>query len=512
MNGLKSSIRTRLILILTSMIIIFVMLNICMNIFLLEGYYSFKKKIVLGDIYNQIEVVQEEYDLNSIRSNPDIYSYLERLSANNGVMIYVFSVSNDGFLTYYNFAYPDVDVKSVSFKIVEDQLVNYVNDYYGIRSLGEEYKPVSETRDYQMYRVYDNRIESKYLELFGRLDRSSFVFLRANYQNIRESVMISNDFMMYIGIGAIIIGAAVIFYVGRRFTQPILELSYIADRMSHLDFDAKYNVTSDDEIGKLGNSMNMLSMQLEQTISELKLANIELQSDIEEKMQIDEMRQEFLSNVSHELKTPIALIQGYAEGLSDNVIDDPADRKFYCDVIMDEAQKMNRMVRRLLNLNQLEFGVDKPNMDRFDIVDVIKSVVASSDILFKQKGVELVMYEPAPVYVWADEYLIEEVLTNYISNALNHVSGANVIRIFTKKYDGYVRISVANTGSQIPEDELEKIWIKFYKVDKARTREYGGNGIGLSIVKAIMKSFNHECGAVNTEDGVEFWFELDSAN
>jgi len=282
--------------------------------------------------------------------------------------------------------------------------------------------------------------------------------------------------------------------------------------MSHLDFDAKYNVATNDEIGKLGTSMNMLSMQLEQTISELKLANIELQSDIEEKMQIDEMRQEFLSNVSHELKTPIALIQGYAEGLSDNVIDDPADRKFYCDVIMDEAQKMNRMVRRLLDLNQLEFGVDKPNMDRFDIVEVIKSVVASSDILFKQKGAELVMYEPSPVYVWADEYLIEEVLTNYVSNALNHVSGANVIRIFTKKYDGYVRISVANTGSQIPEDELEKIWIKFYKVDKARTREYGGNGIGLSIVKAIMKSFNHECGVINNDDGVEFWFELDSAN
>jgi len=282
--------------------------------------------------------------------------------------------------------------------------------------------------------------------------------------------------------------------------------------MSHLDFDAKYNVATNDEIGKLGTSMNMLSMQLEQTISELKLANIELQSDIEEKMQIDEMRQEFLSNVSHELKTPIALIQGYAEGLSDNVIDDPADREFYCDVIMDEAQKMNRMVRRLLDLNQLEFGVDKPNMDRFDIVEVIKSVVASSDILFKQKGAELVMYEPSPVYVWADEYLIEEVLTNYVSNALNHVSGANVIRIFTKKYDGYVRISVANTGSQIPEDELEKIWIKFYKVDKARTREYGGNGIGLSIVKAIMKSFNHECGVINNDDGVEFWFELDSAN
>jgi len=255
--------------------------------------------------------------------------------------------------------------------------------------------------------------------------------------------------------------------------------------------------------------MNMLSEKLESTVSELKSANNELQNDIEHKMQIDEMRQEFLSNVSHELKTPIALIQGYAEGLQDDIIDNPEDRRFYCDVILDEAGKMNRMVKRLLDLNQLEFGTEKTSMERFDIVEVIKSVVASADILLKQKNVTLQMYEPAPVFVWAEEYLVEEVLTNYLSNALNHLKEPNVIRIYTKKQGDLVRIGIFNTGDNIPEAELDKIWEKFYKVDKARTREYGGNGIGLSIVKAIMKSFNREYGVKNCEDGVEFWFELD---
>lgn len=215
--------------------------------------------------------------------------------------------------------------------------------------------------------------------------------------------------------------------------------------------------------------------------------------------------------ISHELKTPIALIQGYAEGLSDNVIDDVEDRKFYCDVIMDEAKKMNRMVRRLLNLNQLEFGNDKPNMDRFDIVEVIKSVVASSNILFKQKNISLTMYEPAAVYVWADEYLVEEVLTNYVSNALNHVKEPNIIRIYTKKNNGVVRIGISNTGDRFQRKNWKRYGLNFIKLIRQGQGEYGGNGIGLSIVKAIMRSFNHECGVINLDDGVEFWFELDSA-
>ena len=222
------------------------------------------------------------------------------------------------------------------------------------------------------------------------------------------------------------------------------------------------------------------------------------------------MRKEFLSNVSHELKTPIALIQGYAEGLQENVIDDEENRNFYCEVIMDEADKMNRMVKKLLTLNQIEFGNNQLNFERFNIILILESVINSTDILFKQKNVRLEFNKKEPVYVWADEYMIEEVITNYISNALNHVSGENIIKVDVIKKENTVRISIFNTGNNIPEDEINKIWGKFYKVDKARTREYGGSGIGLSIVKAIMDSMNQKCGVNNHEDGVEFWFEVDS--
>ncbi|MDE6907975.1 MAG: HAMP domain-containing histidine kinase, partial [Lachnospiraceae bacterium] len=245
------------------------------------------------------------------------------------------------------------------------------------------------------------------------------------------------------------------------------------------------------------------------TISELKTANNELQRDIEQKTQIDEMRKEFLSNVSHELKTPIALIQGYAEGLKECINDDDESREFYCDVIMDESKKMNTMVKKLLTLNQLEFGNDAVVMERFELTSLIRGVIQSAKILAQQKGARMIFDEPGTVYVWADEFKIEEVVTNYISNAVNHVDFDKVIDVKVRKENGKVRVSVFNTGKPIPEEDLDKIWIKFYKVDKARTREYGGSGIGLSIVKAVMDSMNQECGVINYDNGVEFWFELD---
>jgi signal transduction histidine kinase len=225
------------------------------------------------------------------------------------------------------------------------------------------------------------------------------------------------------------------------------------------------------------------------------------------------MRQEFLSNVSHELKTPIALIQGYAEGLQDNINDDMESREFYCEVIVDEANKMNKMVKKLLSLNQLEFGNGQIHMEHFNLNDVLKSVVNATDILFRQKEVTL-SYSASeePILVWADEYMIEEVVTNYVSNALNHVKYEKKIEIKQEQEDGTVRVSVFNTGDPIPEEDLDKIWTKFYKVDKARTREYGGNGIGLSIVKAVMDAHNQKYGVCNYDNGVEFWFELDTKN
>ena len=293
-----------------------------------------------------------------------------------------------------------------------------------------------------------------------------------------------------------------------------MELKEISEQMMHLNFESKYKSRGQNEIDLLGEHINDLSNTLEKTISELKTANNELERDIEKKEEIDEMRKEFLANVSHELKTPIALIQGYAEGLKEGINDDAESRDFYCDVIVDEAGKMNNLVRKLLDLNQLEFGKDIVTMERFDIVALIQNFLASAEILILQNEVKVKVNQSEPIYVWADEFKTEEVVRNYFSNALNHVSGEKIIEIKYRQIEepnaGRVRVSVFNAGEPIPEEALSHIWEKFYKVDKARTREYGGSGVGLSIVKAIMDSMNQQYGVINYTNGVEFWFELET--
>ena len=173
---------------------------------------------------------------------------------------------------------------------------------------------------------------------------------------------------------------------------------------------------------------------------------------------------------------------------------------------------MNIMVKKLLTLNQIEFGNNQLDLQRFDICQLIQNKIQSSQILFTRKNNQVIFNEKGPVYVWADEFMIEEVFSNYLSNALNHVFEKGIIRIWFEKNNNDLRIHVYNDGNQIPEKDLEKLWIKFYKVDKARTREYGGSGIGLSIVAATMNAHGKQFGVSNEKNGVDFYFDLDASS
>lgn len=362
---------------------------------------------------------------------------------------------------------------------------------------------------YQIVGITDRMDGIEFLELWGTLSDGNYYVVRYPMSNIEEAARISLRFYFLIGAVMLALSALVIRQITKRLTKPIIELNDLSKRMADMDFEAKYISGGEDEIGQLGQSMNIMSTRLERSISELKSANARLEKELEEKVQIDEMRREFLSNVSHELKTPIALVQGYAEGLKE-MVQDPQSRDYYCDVIIDEANKMNHLVRQLLSLDQLESGRDELEVTRFDICELIRGVLTSADIMIKKKNADIVCDLSKPVYVWGDEFKIEQVLTNYISNALNHLDGDNKIHINCEEKDGIVTTTVFNTGKPIPKEDLDNIWTKFYKVDKARTREYGGSGIGLSIVKAIMDLHRQKCWAENYENGVAFKFTLPS--
>lgn len=477
------------------------------NNWMLEGFYINQKVEALQLAYTEMDtLVMEKQEAgesigkgfsNNIddQEETDVIELLRHLNDQYNITILIVD----------SFTNQPIAASTRDIKFMLDRAFQYMLGYNNPRT-----EVILEDSNYTIQKSFDMRSKSFYLESWGYYSDNQTIFIMSiPLASIRESVQLSNRFLVYVGIVAMAFGSIIIYFTMKRVTSPILRLSEISERMSNLDFDAKYQGNSQDEIGILGNSMNALSDKLKETIGELKSANNELMKDIEEKTQVDKMRQEFIANVSHELKTPIALIQGYAEGLTEGMAEEKESRDYYCEVIMDEANKMNKMVRQLLTLNALESGNDQAAMERFDIVELIKGVLNAAHILIEQKGAVVEFDSSHPIYVWADEFKIEEVVTNYVSNALNHLSGERKIAIDVEELGETVKVSVKNTGEPIPEDDLPNIWTKFYKVDKARTRAYGGSGIGLSIVKEVMDSHHKECGVENEEDGVRFWFTLD---
>lgn len=516
----KHSVRVKIFILTFAAIVGTVALCIILNETFLVRYYETSKQKTLGEVYTQIDrLVSEEGGVNfgvtgqeepAESISEELRLKLDRLCSKNNITTVI----------HVNFLSGQMKPKDMNYYFFgtggendQDKMIvrDWIGDYF-LPGYGEDLKEKeleTETEQYSIYSLYDTRMESKYIELVGNLSSGEIILMRSNVESMQESMAVANKFLVYAGLASAVVISVIMFFVSRKFTKPVLKLADISKQMSELNFDVKYKVTSKDEIGTLGNSMNVLSEKLEKTISELKSANNELQVDIERKTRAEEVRKEFLSNVTHELKTPIAVIQGYAEGLKENITESPEDREFYCDVIVDEARKMNHLVKKLLTLNQLEYGTTPLEFCRFDLTEVIGSVLSSMEILARQKEITIHFEQEEPVYVWADEYMVEEVLTNYISNAFHHVSAPDIVEVKIIPRGDAVRVAVFNTGETIPEEELSNIWVKFYKVDKARTREYGGSGIGLSIVKAIMEAHNRAYGVRNHASGVEFWFELD---
>ncbi len=489
---MKQSIRKKITLIFVSLLaLVIVAMFLTLGMFL-PRVYQYSKSRTIKSAYNVVNAASAAGTLE----DDDIESELRSIGDKSGIAMIV--MDSDGTCIVSTGAEGELLVQTF-----RELLFNTHNSAAVIEKASDG--------SYVIERYTDSRMDSDYMALFGNLSGGELIMMKVAFQSINESVMISMTFILMVGLIAMIIGAIIIYFVSGAITRPIENLTDISVRMSDLDFDARYESRGVNEIDVLGENMNELSDKLAFTIQELKTANNEMKLDLDRKEQIDQMRTDFLSNVSHELKTPLAIIQGYAEGLKDCINDDAESREFYCDVIIDESEKMSIMIKRLLELNQLEFGKDEFTMERFDITELVNGVAGSMSIMTAQEDITLVRNIPKePVFVWADEFKIEEVITNYMSNAIHHIGGEKRIVLGIEQLESSVRISVFNTGNAIPDEELSKLWDKFYKVDKSHSRQYGGNGIGLSIVKAIMDAHHHPFGVRNYQDGVEFWFELDS--
>ncbi|MCI9087435.1 MAG: GHKL domain-containing protein [Clostridia bacterium] len=484
------SVRFRLFAVLCAVIIFLVLCLILINSIVLENFYIYSKTNTVKKLYHKIDNYYASPSLNTNLENE-----LRRSAFINNFDILI-----------------KTDTDLILFTTDRDFLSS-LNRIQSSNQLKEQEETAILYKDenMQICRVNDKTSNLTYILLTGNLVNGYSLFIRIPVAPIEESVNISNKVLMLIGLLTIIMAALAVSIISRKFTEPILELNDITKKMSKLDFSKKYRIKdSSDEINELGKNINTMSDKLEGTIKQLRDNNKELEKDIEEKSKIDEMRKQFISDVSHELKTPIALIQGYAEGLVENVNSDEESKKFYAEVILDETNKMDNLVKQLLELMKLEYGKREFHDKEFDLVELIQGVIQNCHVMLEEKKIEVLFEAKGPLYAKADDFYIEQIITNYFTNAIKHAEekeGKKQIQISIKLQGKKARVSVFNTGNQIAEEELDRIWGRFYKVDSSRNREDGGSGIGLSLVKAIQNNYKNAYGVENKSNGVEFYFD-----
>ena len=490
-NKKYNSIRFKLFITLAISVVVIILFLIVLNNIVLESFYLYTKQGALVDIFDE---VNKAYNTN--QSEKVITNVLSNYAAKSNYDIIL--ETQDGINLYTS----------------NENFIQTINEMNALRS-NTNRNIIYANKNVNIKKVKDPTDNITYILLSGSLDNNYNLYIRMPISSIQESVKISNTFLYLIGGITLIIAAILITFISKRFTESIQELNEIAEKMARLDFSKKFHPKDvDDEINALGRSINIMSDKLEATIQQLRNSNIELEKDIEEKSKIEEMRTQFISDVSHELKTPIALIQGYAEGLVENVNSDEENRQFYANVILDEANKMDKLVKQLLELMKLEYGKREFQNANFNITELIQEVIRKSKVMLEENNIEVRMDMPEEVIVFADEFYIEQVVTNYFTNAIKHAKEVFnekyiKIKIETRKKTNKVRIYVFNTGDNIEEENLLRIWRRFYKVDSSRNRDNGGTGIGLALVKAIMNNYNNDFGVQNKDTGVEFYFDLD---
>ncbi len=500
---MNKSIRSRLFLSITVLLILFIgVLWLVNNLYLQQYYIQNKEDILKENAQNLVSMYTGNPD--------DIQDELDRAANITGGSIDIFD--KNGKLVYKSSRRAPMEKN-----VVDNMKKGFRGNIVPPPNLPEDTDKLKDSSEYDEGKFYfenrwDMQLKIDFLTLVTKLNNGDLLTLRVPLVSIKESVDVANRFILMIGGIIVILGSIVAFWFSKRFTKPILEVNNIAQNMAKFDFSKKCRISSRDEIGQLGQSINYLSGELNRAITELNIKNQKLEEDIEKERKIDEMRKEFISSVSHELRTPLSLIHGYAEGLVSNVNESEEDRNFYCDVIMNETNKMNKLVRDLLNLSQIESGYFHIEKSEFNLTSLIEYVLNKYKSIFEEKNIKVRFDNDEDVIVSGDMTRIEQMLTNYINNAINHLDYNKVINISKTVYKEKVRVNVFNTGKHIPDESLEKIWNSFYKVDKARTRAYGGYGLGLSIVKALVELHNNACGVENIQDGVNFWFEIDKVN
>ncbi|MGL4818377.1 MAG: sensor histidine kinase [Bacilli bacterium] len=500
---MRRSIGTTFFIAYCSFVVLLFGLLVLFNMTLLEPYYKWSRLRTIDQETRQIATTLERNEVDKMMN----YAYHLFVDKNMTIDIYDRELA----LLYSNALYGEVNQETQGLlpNTRWTQLQKHMQMSMDVleRSVASEQLSKNKLEKYSMF---DEATKTSYIGAVYATNGSHYIVARSSLTPMRESIAIVNQFLLVGGSVLVLIGIFLSILVARYFQKPIIRLQQMAAQMTKRNFTDRWpDTTRNDELGMLGQSMNELSSMLTQFIDEIQMKNRAIEEELVRKEQDEARKKAFISDVSHELKTPIALIQGYAEGLQYNIHADPKKQQEYAAVIVDESQKMSKLVNELLLLSRFDAGQERRNDTEFDIVPLVTKIVQRFEDYEGMQRFEIgqiILSDEA--IVCADAFKIEQVITNFMTNAMKYADEAKQVILSVRVESGEVYVQCWNSSPPIPENDQTLIWDSFYRRDKARSRSGESTGLGLAIVQKIVDLHGGRCGTYNTVGGVVFWFSL----
>lgn len=497
----SKSIRTKIIIYFTVLMLAIFLGQIIFNMFLLKPCFTYSKKRVIENSFYQLK---EDYT----GSVSDIDELAETLQNKHSIKIILFNddeiIYTTGFSNRQTFLPPQGGAPEQ-------------NDDFEPESRDDKFDSIREIQipDGSLFEssptvstVSKNINAEQEVQLMGKFDCSGeniYVLMTLPMESIDTSVSLFSRVSAAISLTVLIAGIVIAVVFSKSITSPITSVEQVAQSLSSLDF-SKYadEDVSTRELASLAKSINSMSVKLKSSIEELQIANDELKKDIDYKNKIEEMRRQFIANVSHEMKTPLGLLQLYCANLKNNV--NGVDKEYYCDVIIEETEKLNSMVVSMLDISSIESGLSKMELAPMDLSAAARATAAKFITGYSDYGFSADIDDE--ICVEGDEAHLEQAMNNFIANAITHTENGEDIKIILKRENENAVFSVINKGKNIAEEDINNLWLAFYKSDKARTRTANNVGLGLYIVKTIIEKHKGAYGAENLDGAVRFYFTL----
>lgn len=457
---MKLTLRKKVFLLLSGFIIVIVVTGLVCNLLLLRQFYVARNRVLLRALGNEVAVALRQ-------SGGDLEETISQINWDNNVGVLI--ADDSGYILASSFT----AVKKAA--VISSEIQSMISLDTGKRTQFAFSKVVNENGN-------------SFLVHIRRIAGGRYLVLNKSIKGIDDSAAIANRFYFIVGAGMVILGGGVTLLFSKAITKPVVEMSRVTARIAELDFSERVKVETKDELGALGASINEISEKLSRSIERLR-------GDIAR-------RKRLVRDLSHELKTPIAVIKGYAEGLQYGVAQDAEQTARYCAVISAECDRMEAQIQQLLELSKLENEQMKPQLRKLSVRGLFQTLSERFAREAAQKNILLRFDAPESLNIIADESMIGRAVENFLTNALRHTADSGQILVSADTEAGRTYIRVYNSGSRLAQEQLEHVWDVFYTGDSGDRAN--GHGLGLAIVKSIALLHGGSVSVENRETGIEF--------